>query len=102
MFLKEQSTQTQTAFLDMYECRCFTDDEKKQVIDVFKHLMEKYRLLMETDLIGDDKIDAETIKQIFNLWTSEKQQIIVFMRKIRECWQEHVEPKEILEYLGWT
>ena len=88
------------SFSDIYECRCFTNGEKKQVLDVFRHLMEQYRSLLETDLIGEDKTDAETIRKVHDLWSSEKKQIVPMLKKIRECWQKHVEPKELLEYLG--
>jgi hypothetical protein len=88
------------SFSDMYECRCFTNGEKKQVLESYRHLMEQYRLIMETDVICDDKLDAETIRKNYDLWLQEKKQIAPLMKKIRECWQKHFEPKEILEYLG--
>jgi len=84
----------------MYECRCYTNGEKKQIIDVFRHLMEQYRSLLETDLIGDDEIDAQTIRRIYDIWQQDKKIVIPLLKKLRECWQKHVEPKEILEYLG--
>ena len=84
----------------MYECRCFTNGEKKQIIEVFRHLMEQYRSLLETDLIGEDKTDAETIRKIYDIWHQDKKIILPLLKKLRECWQKHVEPKEILEYLG--
>jgi hypothetical protein len=62
--------------------------------------MEQYRLIMETDVIGDDKLDAETIRKNYDLWIQEKKQIAPLMKKVRECWQKHFEPQEILEYLG--
>lgn len=88
------------SFSDMYECRCLSNGEKKQLLETYRHLMEQYRLIMETDVIGDDKLDADAIRKIHDLWLVEKKQIAPLMKKIRETWQKHVEPKEILEYLG--
>lgn len=88
------------SFSDMYECSCFSNSDKKQVVEVFRHLMEQYRSLLETDLMVDDKVDAETIAKIYGVWQEDTKIIIPFFKKIRECWQKHVEPKEILEYLG--
>ncbi|MEM3154236.1 MAG: hypothetical protein QW165_01570 [Candidatus Woesearchaeota archaeon] len=88
------------SFTAMYECRCYTNGEKKQLIDIFRHLMEQYRAIMETDVIADDKLDAELIRKIHDLWQQDKKQIAPLIRKMRECWQKHVEPKELLEYLG--
>ena len=88
------------SFSDMYECRCFTNGEQKQILDIFRHLMEQYRSLLETDLIGDDNKDAETIRRLYDTWHENKKLLLPLLKKIRECWQKHVEPKEILEYLG--
>ena len=87
-------------FSDMFECRGFTNGEKRQLMDVFRHLMDEYRALLETDLIGEDKADAELIAKIYSSWLHDKKQILPFIKKIRESWQKHVEPKEVLEYLG--
>ena len=88
------------SFSDLYEFRCFTNGEKKQLVDVFRHLMDKYRSLLESDLIGEDKTDAETIRKVYDEWMQEKKTVIPMLKKMREGWQKHVEPKEILEYLG--
>ena len=88
------------SFSDMYECRSYTNGEKRQVIDIFRHLMEQYRAIMETDVIADDKTDAELIRKIHDLWQQEKKQIAPLIKKIRENWQKQVEPTELLEYLG--
>lgn len=88
------------SLVDMYECRCFSNGEKKQVTDVFRHMMEQYRALLETDLMSDDNVDAEIIRKTYDCWMQDKKMIIPLLRKLKECWQKHVEPKEILEYLG--
>jgi hypothetical protein len=88
------------SFVDMYECRCFSNGEKKQVTDVFRHMMEQYRALLETDLIGEDNADAEIIRKTYDIWMQDKKIIIPLLKKLRESWQKHVEPKEILEYMG--
>jgi len=87
-------------FTDLYENHCFTSAERKQVLDIFKHLMEQYRALIETDILADDKADVGIIKTTYDLWLQEKDQIVPIIRKLRECWQKHVEPRKILEYLG--
>lgn len=88
------------SFVDMYECRCYTVGEKKQVLDVFSHLMEQYRALLEADLLCDDEKDAQLIRKIYDLWVQEKKLVLPLIKKLKECWQKHFEPKEILEYLG--
>lgn len=88
------------SLVDMYECRCYTNGEKGQITDIFRHMMEQYRTMMATDILSDDKTDAETIKKIYDLWMQDKKILLPLLKKLCECWQKHVEPKEILEYLG--
>lgn len=84
----------------MYECRVFTNGEKKLMVELYRHIMSNYRLLLETDLIADDKTDAETIRKVFDMWYADKAQLLPFVKKVRDSWQKHVEPREFLEYLG--
>ncbi len=84
----------------MYECRMFTNGEQKLIVELYRHIMSNYRLLLETDLIADDKTDAETIRKVFDMWSADKKQLLPFVKKVRDGWQRHVEPREFLEYLG--
>lgn len=84
----------------MYECRVFTDAERKLMVELYRHIMSSYRLLLETDLFADDKTDAETIRKVFDMWSADKKQLLPFVKKVRDSWQKHVEPREFLEYLG--
>lgn len=98
--LERTITPDPNSFTDMYECRCISNGDKKQLLDVFRHLMEHHRLLLEADVTCDETMEADTIRKIHDLWAQEKKQVIPFLKKIRACWQRHVEPKEILDYLG--
>ena len=101
--LLEKIINPDTASLaDIYECRVFTNGEKKQIMEHYRHLMEHYRALFETDLIGDDATDAETIFKLYDTWMKTKPHIIPVLKKMRESWQKQIEPEQILEYLGWT
>ena len=99
-FLERAINPDPSNFTDLHECRCFTGGEKQQIIDIFRILMQQYRLLLETDLLVDDSADVEAIKKFFDVWVRERKQIVPFVKKIRGCWEGRVEPKEILEYLG--
>ena len=85
---------------DMYESTCFTKGEKNLLFDIYRKLMQTFRLLLETELQHEDKTDVETIKKSYDEWQTTRKQIVPYIKKMREHWQKHVEPKEILEYLG--
>jgi len=88
------------SFNDAYECRALTNGEKKQLIELFRKMMENYRLLTEADLLCDDKTDADSIRKISDQWVEQKKQVIPLIKKLRANWQKQVEPTEILDYLG--
>src|SRR3989338_4948573 len=88
------------SFTDMYECRAITHGEKKQLLEILKQFMEHYRLLLETDLIAEDKTDAETIRKAYDMWMTQKKQLLPFVKKIRESRTKNIPPDEIQGYLG--
>ena len=88
------------SFTDMYECRSITHGEKKQLLEILKQFMEHYRLLLETDILVEDKTDAETIRKVYDMWMTQKKQLLPFVKKIRESWTKNIPPDEIQEYLG--
>lgn len=87
-------------FTDLYESGCFNADDKKQLFHLYRHLMEQYRAILETNLLGDDKEDVKLIKHIHDRWAADKNQLIHYIGKLRIFWHKHVETKQILEYLG--
>lgn len=87
-------------FTDMYEARHFNSAERKELLTIFQHLMEHYRLLLETDVLADDKNDAQAITAVTTAWQNAKQQLQPHLKKLRECWQHRVEPQHIVDYLG--
>ena len=89
-----------SSLADVYECRAFTNGEKKQIIELFRKIMENYRLMTELDMMCDDKADADAIRKISDLWQEQKKQVIPLIKKLRIGWQKQVEPTEILDYMG--
>lgn len=89
-----------SSFTDLYEFKCFTDGEKKQAFELFQTLMQQYRLLLETDILGDDEKDVQAIRSFYDKWKQQKKTAAGFVKKIRQCWEKDIEAKEILEYLG--
>ncbi len=99
-FLERSLMPDPNSLTDAYEFNCFTDGEKEEIFQMFRQLMDNYRLILETDLEGDDKKDVETIKKLYDLWKQNKGKIIGVVKKARQCWKKDVEVKEVLGYLG--
>lgn len=87
-------------FTDIYESGCFTQDDKKELFTLYRHFMEQYRAILETNILGDDKEDVKLIKRIHDRWTADKNQLVHYIGKLRAFWHKKTETKQILEYLG--
>ncbi len=97
----EQVIQPNTErFVSFYECSCFNDKEKNEVLVLFKKLMVYYRSLVVADVIQDEKNDVRVIREVFNEWPGLRKQILPYLEKVKMHWHELKQVKEILNYLG--
>ncbi|PIN76313.1 hypothetical protein COV18_00165 [Candidatus Woesearchaeota archaeon CG10_big_fil_rev_8_21_14_0_10_37_12] len=88
------------SFVQLYECRPFTTEDKKETLSIYRKLMESYRYLFETDILAEDKKEADAIINAFNVWLENKKEIVKHIQKLRHCWQKNIEAKEVLNYFG--
>ena len=88
------------SFTDLHECQCYTKQEKKQILDVFRKLMQQHRMLLHSDLILEDENDALLISKITEDWKTARKEIAPLIKKLSECWERTVEPSQIVEYFG--
>lgn len=86
------------SMIDMHECRFFDDKDKKKIIDIYKKLMILSRQALEADIEHDDNADAAVIKDFFKEWLVLKKDILVFLKKMKVCWEKETEIEEKLEY----
>lgn len=85
---------------DMYECRFFSENEKKKVYDCVKQMRYLLRSIDESVLICDEKKDAEVINEIWAAWPDLKDSSLGFVRKLKESWKHESHSKETLNYMG--
>ena len=86
--------------IDMYEYRCLSSEDKEQLFSTFKRMMLLHRQILETNLLLDDKTDAELVKRICEEWPGIRTQLAPFIKKFGESWQKPVHKKEVQEYFG--
>jgi len=85
----------------MHETRYFDDDEKKQMYGLYTKLMSSSRQSIEVSLIHNEKEEADFISSVFSEWKSLKQELLKFVKKMRDSWKtEEADIKEDLGYLG--
>ncbi|MBI2650757.1 hypothetical protein HYX04_05620 [Candidatus Woesearchaeota archaeon] len=85
----------------MHETRYLDDDEKKQMYGLYTKLMNFNRQSIEVSLGHNEKEEADFISSLFNDWKALKQELMVFVKKMRASWKtEEADIKEDLGYLG--
>ncbi len=85
---------------DMYECTIFENGERKTAFALFKQLMILKRGLAEAELLGEEKIIAEIIKQAHTALTSIKPELVRIVKKMQDSWRKNLDQESDVHYLG--
>lgn len=88
------------SFIDIYECRMYNDEDKKQIFEICRKLMQHSRNFMEVALKRDDKLEAEAIAAACKDWKENKEKVVEHIKKMKESWTKDVETKEVFRYMG--
>ncbi len=81
------------SFINLQESSFLAKEEKQKYSTMLKDLMEVERSSFVSDFQGDEKKDAEFIKDIWKKWPSWKEETIALAKKIVEGWK-NLEMKE--------
>ena len=85
----------------MHEIRTFTDQEKAKMYDTYARLMRLARESIEISLDNTEKVEAAFISSFFTEWKTIKQEMLVYVRKMKKSWSEQIDIKEdTVGYLG--
>ena len=85
----------------MHETKFFDEDEKKQMYELYTKLMNFNRQSIEVSLEHNEKNEADFINNLLNEWKALKQELLMFVRKMRASWKtEEADIKDDLGYLG--
>lgn len=84
----------------MHETRFFDENEKNRMYDLYSRLMDFNRQSIELSLERNEKNDVDFINNIFNDWKQLKQELLRFVKKMRDSWKAEVGIKEDVGYLG--
>lgn len=87
-------------FTNFYECSCFDESEKKELLEIFKNMMTLYRGLIEADVLQEDLNDVRLIKEASLNWPELRKKLVPYITKVKSHWTHLKQKKEIVEYLG--
>lgn len=83
------------SYISAVESKALTDEEKQNILEVYKKLMgyERRSLMLDTD--SDDEKDARYIKSLYKEWPEFKKVVGEFVKKLEKAWkQEEESPSE--------
>jgi len=90
----------QNALSDLWEYRMFNEEEKKDVFETFRKIMQLHRALLVAEVARNREQTAQIIHDVHKAWPALRKDCIPFFHKLKSAWEKPLEPKEILEYLG--
>lgn len=97
----EENLQPDTSNLyAMHETRYFDEYEKKQMYDLYRKLMNFNRQSIEISLRRNEMEEADFINKFFNEWKQLKEELIFYVKKMKDSWKTETDIKEDLGYLG--
>ena len=96
----EQVLMPESNQISLVECQIITDEEKKELYNLFKRLVYFDRLSIETSINEDDKKTSDFINEFWKEWPSIKEQLSEVMSKLKQGWTKEIKLKEERNYLG--
>ncbi len=84
----------------MHETRFFDEEEKKQMYDLYRKLMNFNRQSIEVSLEHNEEEKVNFVSNIFNEWKQLKLELLKFVKKMKASWKTESDIKEDLGYLG--
>ena len=82
----------------MHETRFFDDEEKKQLYDLYRTLMDLNRQSIAASL--EQANEAKFINSFFNKWKDIKEELLVCVGKMKDSWKAETDIEEDVGYLG--
>jgi hypothetical protein len=96
----EEYIQPESSFSGMYEVKDFTENNRKNIMILFKKMMVFYKEAVKLNLNFGEERDAEFIKSLFASWPQFKKEIAVIIDITKESWNSKDEVEEYSSYMG--
>lgn len=87
-------------FCSLVECQMFEDNDKKHLAEINRRLCALQKQLFVAIYSVNDKVCAETIKEVMIEWPQLRSALLPYFRKIKSGWKEVKDSIEKQNYLG--
>jgi hypothetical protein len=100
MTILESVIQPETHFTDLYESKFFSENERHEILILYKKLKQFERETYEIALNEDDKDNSDFINSFFSEWKAMKKQLVPLIKKLKNSWKEESKDREVIGYFG--
>lgn len=84
----------------MHECQYVTDEDKFEVLGVYKRLNYLLRAIHESQIKHRQESTAEVVALISKDWPALRDRALPTIKKIKDSWKHDIETKQIIGYFG--
>ena len=92
--------QPENNLANMYEAEGFSDEEKKNIFDLFKKISYYHKELLINDYEHNEDSAAELINKTFKEWKELKQEFLRILDKVKQYWKKETKSRLELGYFG--
>lgn len=83
-----------SSLVNIQEAKFFTEEEKNEILNLYKKLVILERNSDKLDIKGDEKDEADFINKIFKEWPAIRDQMLDFIKKIEKEWKKEEKSSE--------
>jgi hypothetical protein len=86
--------QPETDMANLHEASFFDENEKNEIIEIFKKLKYIERASTNLDLEDSDEKNAEFIRNAQEQLDELKPKLIIILKKLQDCWKQDIKSEE--------
>jgi len=87
-------------FANYREAELFNDKDREDMVSIYRRLMFFKRGHSELTLEDSDTLNGRFINDFMAEWPNLKSKLLVYVKKMKESWQQDMTKKEVVGYLG--
>ncbi len=88
------------SFCSLFEYRCFTEPERKEIMKEFQVLMALHRASIQADLSADDAQDAAFVSRAAVEFPKAREALKPVVQKLVDYWPRQMQRKDVVGYFG--
>ncbi len=98
--LLDHTLQPDVNLSSLYESRIFTEEDKKEIFNLYRALMSLKRKCDALQIMNSDEDDRKFISGSLAEWKKVKPMLVDILSRLEASWKKEAEPSVSLPYFG--